>query len=271
MLAVDAIGFAYAGGPPVLRDVTFAVGPGEVVAIVGRNGAGKSTLVRLLNGLLIPGSGRVTVAGHPTSTTPVHQLARYIGTVFQEPEQQIFNAKVSDEIAFGPRRLGLRGAALRQRVDAVLDRVGLRDAADVHPLDLDAASLRFVALGSVLAMQPPILLLDEPQRGLDAPSLGRLEAIIAQEAAAGTSVLAVCHDMDFVARSAGRVVALAGGRVMADRATLAFFADASAVQAAGVDLPDPLALANELELPPVLSPQALAAAWTQRADTFGSA
>jgi energy-coupling factor transport system ATP-binding protein len=265
MLSVDEVGFAYDGGAPVLTGISLRAERGEVIAIVGRNGAGKSTLLRLLNGLLKPAAGRLTVNGNDTATTPVHVLARHIGTVFQAPEQQIFNATVHDEVAYGPRRLGLRGKALAARVAGVLERVGLAADGARHPLDLDAAGLRFVAIGSVLAMRPAILLLDEPQRGLDAPSLARLESIVAAEAAAETCVLMVCHDMDFVARRAGRVIALAGGRVCADHSAAAFFGDPRLTRRAGVELPDTLRLSAELGLPAALTPEVLASEWIARA------
>ncbi|MCX5496680.1 ABC transporter ATP-binding protein [Kaistia dalseonensis] len=261
MLDVASVDFAYPGGNPVLSDIAFSVRRGEVLAIVGRNGAGKSTLLRLLNGLRQPASGTVTVDGLNTADTPVHVLAHHIGTVFQAPEQQIFNAKVHDEIAFGPRQQGLTGAALEARIAEVLGRIGLADAAQLHPLDLDAAARRLVALGSVLAMKPPVLLLDEPQRGLDANAMARLEAIVAEEAEAGTCVILVCHDMDFVARRASRVLALAQGRIAADLPTLDFFTSDELTRKAGVEVPDPVELARFLGLPPVLTPSALAAKW----------
>jgi energy-coupling factor transport system ATP-binding protein len=261
VLRADKVAFAYRDATPVLDEVTFCANAGEVLAIVGRNGAGKSTLLRLLNGLLRPRAGSVIVDGCDTATTPVHMLAHHIGTVFQAPEQQIFNATVRDEIAFGPRRLGLRGAALDARVAEALELAGLNDDAVRHPLDLDQAALRFVALASVLAMRPPVLLLDEPQRGLGAVALARLDAIIAQQAAGGTCVLMVCHDMDFVAQRASRVLAIAGGRVVADEPALAFFTDPALTRAAGVEIPDTIALATELGLAPALEPSALAASW----------
>jgi energy-coupling factor transport system ATP-binding protein len=264
MLSVDEVAFAYPNGIPVLTGVTFAAERGDVVAIVGRNGAGKSTLLRLINGLLTPTSGRVTVNGKSTATTPVHALATDVGTVFQAPEQQIFNVTVRDEIAFGPRQIGLRGETLRTRVAHTLERTGLTAVAQTHPLDLDAATLRLVALASVLAMKPAMLLLDEPQRGLDATALARLEAIIVEEAAAGTGVVIVCHDMDFVARRADRVVSVAAGRIADDRATGAFFADAGPAARAGVERPDAIVLAEALGLAPALSASALARSWLAR-------
>jgi energy-coupling factor transport system ATP-binding protein len=131
----------------------------------------------------------------------------------------------------------------------------------VHPLDLDQAGRRFVALGSVIAMEPPILLLDEPQRGLDRAAVMRLESIIADHVHAGGAALIVCHDMEFVARRASRVLAVAGGRIVADRSTLDFFAAPEHAQAAGVEPPDTIALARLLALAPSLTPAAFAAAW----------
>jgi len=261
MLSVDAVTFAYPNAGVVLDDITFEASASNVLAIVGRNGAGKSTLLRLLNGLLTPQSGTIGVNGYSTVTTPVHLLARHIGTVFQAPEQQIFNPTVRAEIAFGPIQLGLTGRDLAERVDAVLERTNLSDHAASHPLDLDQATLRFVALGSVLAMRPPILLLDEPQRGLDARAIVRLASILREESSRGTCIVLVCHDMEFVAAMADRVIALADGRLVADRSTLDFFASADAAHAVGVEIPDSLALAVELELEPALTPAALARVW----------
>jgi energy-coupling factor transport system ATP-binding protein len=261
VLSVDSVAFGYGDRAPVLADIGFAVAPRDIVAIVGRNGAGKSTLLRLLNGLLQPRSGQIVVDGHPTATTPVHVLARSIGTVFQAPEQQMFHANVWDEIAFGARQLGMTGDALATRVRETLERTGLVAVAHVHPLDLDQATRRFVALASVLAMRPPILLLDEPQRGLDSAALERLESIVVEQAAADRSVLLVCHDMDFVARRATRVIAVAAGRIVADCPTLDFFSDPALAHAAGVELPDTIALARALDLPPALTAEVFAETW----------
>jgi len=261
VLVVDDVAFGYDERTQVLDAISFTVAPGEIVAIVGRNGAGKSTLLRLLNGILQPRRGRIVVDGCTTSSTPVHVLARHIGTVFQAPEEQMFHANVRDEIAFGVKQLGITGQALAERVDETLERIGLPSAGAIHPLDLGAADRRFVALGSVLAMRPPILLLDEPQRGLDRGALDRLESIVAEQARSGGSALVVCHDMDFVARCATRVVAVAAGRVAGDRPTLDFFSDPALARGAGVEVPDTIALSYALDLPPALTPEAFVTSW----------
>ncbi|WP_334175177.1 ABC transporter ATP-binding protein [Pseudoxanthobacter sp.] len=264
MLTVEGVAYRYPGGDDVLQDIGFRAGAGEVLALVGRNGAGKSTLLRLLNGLRKPARGTVTVAGMNTAETPVHRLSQAIGTVFQAPEQQIFHATVQDEVMFGPRNRPLSPAERTARVDEALERTGLSDFAREHPLDLDQARRRFVAVASVLATAPAALLLDEPQRGLDAAGTARLETIIRQEQTAGRLIVLVCHDMEFVARLATRVVALSQGRLAADCAPLAFFADPTLTAAASVEAPDLMRLATGLGLPPVLRPAAFAQNWLSR-------
>lgn len=265
MLKVEGVAYHYPGGDDVLRDITFTAGAGEVVALVGRNGAGKSTLLRLLNGLRKPARGTICVGDMDTAQTPVHRISRAIGTVFQAPEQQIFHATVQEEVMFGPRNLALPEAERAVRVREALARTGLTEFAGHHPLDLDQARRRFVAVASVLATAPAALLLDEPQRGLDAANAGRLAAIIREEQAAGRLVILVCHDMEFVARLATRVIALSGGRLAADLAPLAFFADPALTAAASVEAPDLVRLSAHLGLPPALEPAAFARNWLTRA------
>jgi energy-coupling factor transport system ATP-binding protein len=269
MLSVEHVTFAYVEDKPVLSDIHFSGRRGEVLAIVGRNGAGKSTLLRLLNGLYQPAAGHITVDGMSTSDTPIHELAQHIGTVFQVPEQQIFNATIHGEIAFGPKQQGLTGEALETRIAEVLERIGLSGSGAMHPLDIDASARRLVAVGSVLAMRPPILLLDEPQRGLDRAAMQRLETIIAEEKARGSLIVLVCHDMDFVARRADRVLGLARGVLAADLPTAAFFADEALTEAVGVETPDVLRLSLDLGLSPSLTPDAFARAHLARRGTAG--
>jgi len=261
MLKVEGVAYHYPGGADVLADVTFSAGPGEVLALVGRNGAGKSTLLRLLNGLRKPTRGTITVDGMNTADTPVHLVSRAIGTVFQAPEQQIFNATVRDEVMFGPRNLPIPPEERERRVAEALARTRLEAFGKHHPLDLDQARRRFVALASVLATGPAALLLDEPQRGLDARNAALLEEIVRAEQAAGRCIVIVCHDMEFVARLATRVIALAEGRLSADLPPLAFFTDPALTAQASVEAPDMVRLSTALSLPPVLDPAAFAAAW----------
>jgi len=228
------------------------------VAVVGRNGAGKSTMLRLFNGLLRPGEGRITLDGKDAAGMSVAAISAHVGTVFQAPEQQIFNATVRSEIGFGPARQGRTGEALEACILASAERAGIADQLDRHPLDLDQATRRFVALASVLAMEPRVLLLDEAQRGLDRLRRQQLLAIIAEERQKDNAVILVCHDMEFAAAVADRVVGLAGGGVAVDRPAAAFFDDAAATHAVSVEQPPVTAMAQALGLDPVMTPAALA-------------
>ncbi|MDW6023211.1 ABC transporter ATP-binding protein [Mesorhizobium sp. BAC0120] len=261
MLKAEGVAYHYPGGADVLSEVSFSASAGEVLALVGRNGAGKSTLLRLLNGLRKPTRGSIVVDGMNTTDTPVHLISRVIGTVFQAPEQQIFNATVHDEVMFGPRNLPISAEERDRRVHEALARTKLAEFAKHHPLDLDQARRRFVALASVLATGPSALLLDEPQRGLDARSRSLLETIIRQEQQAGRCIIIVCHDMEFVARLATRVIALSEGRLSADMAPLQFFTNPALTAAASVEAPDIVRLSQALLLPPSLTPAAFAEAW----------
>lgn len=143
ILALDSVRFGYDPARPVLQDISFRLDPGEVVAVVGRNGAGKSTMLRLLNGLLRPDAGAVRVAGKDAASLKVSEIAAHVGTVFQAPEQQIFNATVEAEIAFGPAQSSLTAEEQKQRIDEAVERTGLGDLLKAHPLDLDAAMPAF--------------------------------------------------------------------------------------------------------------------------------
>ncbi len=264
MLKVENVAFHYEAGTQVLRDVSFSATTGEILALVGRNGAGKSTLLRLLNGLRKPTQGSIVIDGKNTADTPVHLISHSIGTVFQTPEQQVFNATVRDEVMFGPKNLPLSAAEREERVRRSLARTRLTDHAASHPLDLDQAQRRFVAIASVLASEPPALLLDEPQRGLDAHGKALLEEIIREEQDAGRCIILVCHDMEFVARLATRVVALSDGRLSADITPLAFFSDPVLTTQASVEAPDILRLSIALGLPPSLTPSSFAGTWLAR-------
>ena len=264
VLTLDAVRFGYDPERPVLEDISFAVQPGEVVAVVGRNGAGKSTMLRLLNGLLRPDAGRVTIAGKDSADLKVSEISAHIGTVFQAPEQQIFNATVRTEIGFGPAQQGLTPEEQAARLDDAVARTGLGDVLDTHPLDLDAAMRRFVAVASVIACRPDLMLLDEAQRGLDAERRALLGGIIAEWKAAGRAIVLVCHDMDFVAAHADRVLGLAAGRLAVDAPVRDFFADAAATRAVSVEQPGIVALAQALNQPVALSAPELVTALAPR-------
>ena len=162
VLDLRGVAYAYPGGHQALFGVDLHVHPGERVALLGPNGAGKTTLVLHLNGVLTPGRGTVHVSGLPVTDENLLEVRRRVGIVFQDPDDQLFMPTVRDDVAFGPANLGLRGAELDARVVEALEAVGVADLADRAPHHLSFGQRRRVAIATVLAMRPEILVLDEP-------------------------------------------------------------------------------------------------------------
>ncbi len=215
-LATQGLGFVYPDGTRALSNVSFDVAPGERVAIIGQNGSGKSTLVRHFNGLLRATEGDVLIGGRAVGSTHVADLARLVGISFQNPDRQIFSANVRAEVAFGPRNVGLRGAELERRVKAALAQVGLDQFAKSNPYDLGFSERKLLALASVIAMGTPAIVLDEPTTGQDANGVERVKGIVAELSAEGHTVIAVSHDMSFVAEAFERVLVMRDGQVIID-------------------------------------------------------
>lgn len=208
-----------------LDGIDLRVGAGEAVALIGQNGSGKSTLVRHLNGLLRPTEGRVLLDGRPTEGRTVAQLARIVGLCFQDPDRQVFSGRVRAEVAFGPRNLGLSGAALDTAVDDALGLVGLADEADTNPYDLGYSRRKLLAIASVLAMGTPVVVLDEPTTGQDARGVARVGDIVRRLVDEGRTVIAVSHDMAFVAEQFRRVVVMRAGTIVLDGSPSEVFAE----------------------------------------------
>ncbi len=226
-IKLEAVGFVYPDGTRALADVDLAIAPGESVAIVGQNGSGKSTLVRHLNGLLRPTEGRVLHDGEDVARQRVAALASRVGIVFQNPDRQIFAGKVRDELTFGPRMLGRSEAEATAAAAGALDVVGLSDAMDANPYDLGYSRRKLLAIASVLAMETPVLVLDEPTTGQDARGIARVQRVLASLADQRRTVIAISHDMRFVAESFARVVVMGGGRVLLDGAPAEVFAESA--------------------------------------------
>jgi energy-coupling factor transport system ATP-binding protein len=223
-IAVEGLAHVYPGGVRALDGVSLGIGAGERVALIGQNGPGKTTLVRHLNGLLRPTEGRVLLDGVEASSRTVAQLARTVGLVFQDPDRQIFAGTVADEVEFGPRNLGRSGDAMRAAVKAALEAVGLEREWRTNPYDLGSSRRKLLALASVLAMQTPVLVLDEPTTGQDLRGVQRVRSVIQAAAAEGRTVIAVSHDMRFVAEAFQRVVVMGAGRILLDGPPSSVFA-----------------------------------------------
>ena len=224
-VAVESVGFTYPDGTRALEAVDLLVAPGERLAIIGQNGSGKSTLVRQLNGLLRPSEGRVLVNGRDAAGLHVAQLAALVGLAFQDPDRQIFAGRVRAEVAFGPRNLGMRGAELERAVDEALDAAGLAGTGDRNPYDLGYSRRKLLAIASILAMRTPVVILDEPTTGQDARGVARVREIVERLSGEGRTVLAISHDMRFVAETFERVVVMRAGRIVLDGPTADVFAE----------------------------------------------
>lgn len=215
-LEVDDLVHRYPNGVEAVRGVSLSIPAGQSVAILGQNGSGKTTLVKHLNGLLRANAGEVRIDGRATTDDRVHQLAATVGFVFQNPDDQLFERSVEREVAFGPRNLGFAAGEVTDLVERSLTAVGLTDERTTNPYDLDLSRRKLVALASVLAMDPAILVLDEPTTGQDPEGIARVGAVIAAWRAAGRTAIAITHDMEFAATSFERIVVMRLGSVIAD-------------------------------------------------------
>ncbi len=234
VLEVRGLAHVYPDGHQALYGVDLTLEAGERVAILGPNGAGKTTLVLHLNGVLTPSAGTVTVDGLPVAKPHLQEVRRRVGVVFQDPDDQLFMPTVRDDVAFGPRNLGLRGAELERRVVEALDRVGMADHADRPPHHLSFGQRRRVAVATVLAMDPSLLVLDEPSSNLDPASRRELAEIVR---ALDVPVLMVTHDLPYALELCPRTVVLAGGVVVADGRTGRVLADRELLAAHRLELP----------------------------------
>jgi energy-coupling factor transport system ATP-binding protein len=240
-IAVDRVTFDYPDGTRALSDVSLQIEPGECVAIVGQNGSGKSTLVRQLNGLLRPTSGTIRIDGADIADRHVADLARTVGLVFQNPDRQIFAGNVRREVAFGPRNVAGRGADVDAAVNGALAAVGLEGQGDANPYDLGFSRRKLLSLASILAMETPVVILDEPTTGQDARGVARVQGIVRDLAARGRTVVAISHDMRFVAETFRRVVVMRAGSIVLDGTPAEVFAARNAATLASTYLEPPLA------------------------------
>ena len=247
-IQIEALHFTYPSGVEALRGVSLTIEPGEQVAIVGQNGAGKTTLVRHLNGLLHPTSGVVRIGDWLTHNTSVAKLAARVGYVFQNPDDQLFKGNVKDEVKFGPTNIGFSPEQVEAQVQEALTLLELADKAGVNPYDLTPTWRKRVAIAAILAMATPIMVLDEPTTGQDYRSVQHLAGLIHYLRERGKTVIAISHDIDFVAENFARIVVMGQGQVLLDGAPEMVFAQAELLSSTDVQPPQLTRLANRLEL-----------------------
>ena len=234
VLDVEGLAYAYPDGHQALFGVDLHVHRGERVALLGPNGAGKTTLVLHLNGILAAGAGSVRVSGLPVAKEHLQEIRRRVGVVFQDPDDQLFLGTVRADVAFGPANLGLKGAALDARVMTALEQVGMAAFADRPPHHLSFGQRRRVAVATVLAMEPEILVLDEPSSNLDPASRRELADILRS---LDVTVLMVTHDLPYALELCERSVILHDGAVVADGATYDLLTDDALMASHRLELP----------------------------------
>jgi energy-coupling factor transport system ATP-binding protein len=263
VLGAEGLVHVYPDGTRALDGVDLGIRSGERVAIVGQNGSGKTTLVRHFNGLLRPTEGRVLVEGADAAGRRVAALAASVGLAFQDPDRQIFAGKVRTEVAFGPRNLGRTGPELERAIDEALVATGLDGEAQTNPYDLGYSRRKLLALASILAMGTPIVVLDEPTTGQDARGVERIRSIVDGLTAEGRTVVAISHDMRFVAESFERVVVMRDGRIVLDGPPAEVFAASAWETLASTFLEPPLAarIGARLDLGSTPTDEALLAAF----------
>ena len=234
VLDIDQISFAYPDGTEVLRELSLAIEGGESVAILGPNGAGKTTLLLQLIGILHPSSGSITVDGMQLTDETAREIRRRIGLVFQDPDDQLFMPTVREDVAFGPANFGRSRGELEEIVDRALAQVGMSEAKHRAPHHLSGGERRRVALATVLAMDPSILVLDEPSSNLDPAGRRELAGVLS---GLDTTLVMVTHDLPYALELCERTVIIDDGAVVADGETADILADEALLGAHRLELP----------------------------------
>ena len=243
----DHVDFEYDPNEPVIRDLSLTICEGEFVAVLGHNGSGKSTLAKLINAILTPTCGKVTVFGMDTADEALtNDIRKNAGMVFQNPDNQIVATSVEEDTAFAPENLGVPPAEIRKRVDAALAEVGMSEYAERPPYKLSGGQKQRVAIAGIIAMQPRVLILDEPTAMLDPKGRKEVMATVKRLNTSGITVVFVTHYMDEAAK-ANRVLVLDRGVLVRDCPPRALFSEADYLRGLGLDVPPATILAEELK------------------------
>lgn len=253
VIQIEDLRFNYPGGAEVLKGITLTVRRGEFVALMGPNGAGKTTLAKHFNGLLKPTGGCVLVDGVDTRERTVAQLATRVGYVFQNPDHQIFAQTAAEELAFGPKNLGWPQARIDEAVDRILADLGLSEQGKAEPFFMGLAQRKLIAIGSVLIMEPELLLLDEPATGADYGVALKIMRYISDLHQRGLTVVIITHDVSLAANYADRLLVMLDGRLALDGPPRALFREPEALRACFIEPPQVAELASnlgDLGLPP---------------------
>lgn len=246
LVEVKNISFRYPNGYLAVDDVSFSIERGENIAIVGQNGAGKTTTVKMLNGLTKPCSGDVLIDGESTQKYTTAQMARRVGYVFQNPDDQIFNSTVYNEIAYGLRKTKVPEEECKRRVKDAVQLAGIEQYLETNPYDLPFSIRKFVTIASVIASDCDVMIFDEPTAGQDLYGLEQLSEINRVLIERGKAIVTITHDMEFVADNYPRTIVMCQKKVIADGKTEAVFARKDIMERAMLKQPMLIRLGSEI-------------------------
>lgn len=242
---IKDLSFSYTKNEPILRDINLSIDE-RTTAIVGQNGAGKTTFVRLLKGLLKPDKGDILLDNMSIKHMTVAQIAKHIGLIFQNPNDQIFKNKVIDEVMFGPLNIGMDKEKAEELSNEALKMAGLSDKLKSNPYDLGLSERKMITIASVLAMDTDVVIFDEPTIAQDFEGKERIKSIIRHLRENGKTVITIIHDMDFVAEAFERTIVFANGRVLMDADTREAFSSRAILEKAYLEQPSVTRLCNVL-------------------------
>ena len=248
-IEIQDLHFTYPSGVHALRGIDLAITGGEQVAIVGQNGSGKTTLVKHLNGLLKPDQGSVLIGGWDTTEKTVAQMASRVGYVFQNPDEQLFTKSVYEEVTFGPHNLGYTEEKTARLAKRALQVTDLEDKKNTNPYDLSPIWRKMVALASIIAMDTPVVVFDEPTTGQDAASINRIARVVELLREEGKTLITISHDIDFCAEHFSRVIAMGEGKILLDGSMEEVMAEDEVLATTYVDPPQITRLGKEIGLP----------------------
>ncbi|RLG48789.1 MAG: ABC transporter ATP-binding protein [Thermoproteota archaeon] len=245
---VESIRYVYPDGTVGLEEASLTIEEGEFLAFIGQNGSGKTTLAKNIAGLLKPTEGRVLVYGQDTREVPMSKMATLVGYIFQNPDHQLFNQTVYDEIAYGPRNLKLPEDEVEERVREAMEIVGLPESfREGHPFFLTRGLRQRVAIASILAMRPRVIIVDEPTTGQDfRQSIDIMDFLLKLNREHGHTIVIITHDMPIVAKYAQRTVVMAWGRILLDGPTRWVFSQVEVLAEAHIKPPQVTRLAQRL-------------------------
>lgn len=248
-IQVESLSYSYPSGIQALKNVSLTIQKGEILAIIGENGAGKSTLVKHFNGLLRPSSGKITIDDVDISQTSTAKLAKTVGFLFQNPDEQLFERSIFREVAFGPKNFDLDTEQIENRVNQALKSVGLEKEKDSHPYDLPYTKRKLIALAATLALVTPILLLDEPTVGQDSIQQQAIGELLSKLHREGRTIIIISHNLDFCASIVHRIIVMSAGTILADGPADEVLTKSSILNQAAVNAPQIVRLAQALEMP----------------------